>query len=141
MPIDPNSVQWDAPAPDGIQWDDAPKPSGPPVARSEKFKRGMRDPLDGAAQLLYNVLPQGVQQAGNRLNNWIADNTGLVARVGAGGADQMVREANKAYEDKRAAAGESGIDGWRLAGNVLNPVNLAAASQIPPSRWLPLDIA
>jgi hypothetical protein len=131
MPIDPGSVQWDAQAPDGIQWDDAPKPNGPPVPRSEKFKRGMRDPLDGAAQLLYNILPQGVQQAGNRFNNWIADNTGLVEHVGEGGADQMVREANKAYEAKRTAAGESGIDGWRLSGNVLNPINLAAAAQIP----------
>lgn len=136
MPIDPGSVQWDAPASAGIQWDDTPKPKGPPVTRSEKFGRGMRDPLDGAAQLLYNILPQGVQQAGNSLNNWLADNTGLVARVGAGGADQMVRESNKAYEDKRAAAGESGIDWWRLAGNVLNPINVAAATQIPRAATL-----
>lgn len=136
MPIDPGSVQWDAPALDGIQWDDTPKPKGPPVTRSEKFGRGMRDQLDGAAQLLYNILPQGVQQAGNSLNNWLADNTGLVARVGAGGADQMVRESNKDYEDKRAAAGESGIDWWRLAGNVLNPINVAAAAQIPRAATL-----
>ena len=137
MPIDPKSVQWDPVDPAAVQWDDQPpKPKGPPMSRGEKFARGMRDPLDGAAQLAYNLLPQGVQQAGNRLNNWLADNTGLVARVGQGGADQMVREGNAAYEAKRAAAGESGIDGYRLAGNVLNPANLAIASRIPQAATL-----
>lgn len=136
MPIDPNEVKWDPVPVDQVQWDDAPKPKGPAPTRTEKLTRGLRDPLDGAAQLLYNLIPQGAQQAGNRLNNWLADNTGMVARVGDGGADQMVRESNKAYEDKRAAAGEAGIDGWRLTGNVLNPANIAAAAQIPRAASL-----
>ena len=131
MQIDPNSVKWDPIPADAVQWDDAPKPKSAPMSRTQKLVQGVRDPLDGAAQLLYNAMPQGLQQAGNRLNNWLADNTGLVARVGAGGADQMVRESNKAYEDQRKAAGESGIDGWRLLGNVVSPVNLAIASKLP----------
>lgn len=137
MPIDPQSVQWDAPPADGIQWDDAPAPpKGKAPSRMDKLVRGLRDPLDGAAQLLYNALPAGVQQAGNRANNWLADKTGLVERVGAGGADQQVREGNQAYEAQRAAGGESGIDGWRLAGNILSPANLAIASKLPQAASL-----
>ena len=52
--------------------------------------------------------------AGNRLNNWLADKTGLVARLPEGGVDQQVREAEAAYQQRRAAAGESGIDWMRL---------------------------
>ncbi len=136
MQIDPNAVQWDAPPASGIQWDDTPAQKPAPMSRTRKIMQGARDPLDGAAQLLYNALPQGVQQAGNRLNNWLADNTGMVARVGTGGADQMVREANKAYEAQRAAAGESGIDGWRLLGNVVSPANLAIAAKLPQATSL-----
>ncbi len=132
MPIDPNSIKWDS-APSGdIQWDDAPKAP----TRMEKFGRGLRDPLDAAAQLLYNALPESVQQGGNRLNNWLAENTGLVGKVGQGGADQMVRDANAAYEAQRAAAGETGIDAWRLAGNVASPANLAIASRLPAAASL-----
>ena len=43
--------------------------------------RGMRDPIDAGAQMLTNALPAGVVNAGNRLNNWLAHKTGLVARL------------------------------------------------------------
>lgn len=101
------------------------------ISRSEKFAQGLRDPINGGAQLLTKVLPSSVVNAGNQLNNWLADKTGLVARLPEGGVDQQVREQEQAYQDKRKAAGESGIDGWRMAGNVLNPVNAAVASRLP----------
>lgn len=143
----PDGKRWEVEAPEGAtqeqvlsyaqqQWKQPEASKAPPMSRGEKFARGLRDPLDGATQLAYNLLPQGVQQAGNRLNNWLADNTGLVARVGQGGADQMVREGNAAYEAKRAAAGESGIDGYRVAGNILNPANLAIAARLPQAATL-----
>jgi len=58
---------------------DTPKQDGP--SRLEKLAKGMRDPLDGGAQLLTHMLPQGVVDAGNNLNNWLADKTGLVAKL------------------------------------------------------------
>lgn len=85
----------------------------------EKFGRGLRDPLDGGAQLLTNLLPKGVVDAGNRANNWLADKTGLVARLPEGGVDQQVRDSNRDYEARRKAAGEDGFDGYRFLGGLL----------------------
>lgn len=102
-----------------------------PMSRLEKIGRGARDPIDGGAQLLANLLPDSVVSAGNRLNNWLADKTGLVAKLPEGGVDQLVREDQRAYEARRAAAGESGIDGYRLLGNVVSPANAALAVRAP----------
>jgi len=100
------------------------------------FLKGLRDPLDGGAQLLTKMLPNGVVSAGNSLNNWLADKTGLVGRLPEGGVDQQVREAESAYQAQRKSNGESGIDWPRIAGNVFNPVNLALASKIPQAATL-----
>lgn len=113
---------------------DAPK--APQIARTEKLARGLADPFEGGAQLLYNALPAGVQQAGNRLNNWLADKTGLVAKLPEGGLNQAVQESEKEYQARRAAAGEAGIDGWRLTGNVISPANLALARALPTAATL-----
>lgn len=107
-----------------------------PISRTDKFVRGLRDPIDGGAQLLTNILPEGLVKAGNRANNWLADKTGLVGRLPEGGVDQQVRDTEKQYQASRTAAGESGIDGYRLAGNVFNPANLALASKIPAAASL-----
>lgn len=128
MPIDPSKVQWDeAPAidPSMVKWDEAPKPKGPAVSRTEKLAMGVTDPIHGGAQLLTKLLPDSVVQAGNRANNWLADKTGLVAKLPEGGVDAQVRKREADYQAKRTAAGESGFDGWRTFGNVVSPVNKA----------------
>lgn len=135
MPIDPKSIQWDPVDASQVQWDGG-APAADPLTKAEKFKRGLRDPLDGGAQLLTKLLPAGVVSAGNQLNNWLADKTGLVGRLPEGGVDQQVRESEAQYQQRRQAGGESGIDGWRLTGNVANPINLAAASRIPAAATL-----
>lgn len=99
------------------------------LSRLDKFARGLRDPIDGGAQLLTNILPRGVVEAGNAANNWLADKTGLVGRLPAGGVDQQVRESDAAYQAARGK--DAGIDGYRILGNVLNPVNLALGAQMP----------
>lgn len=137
--IDPRMVKWDEEKPASIdpkmvKWDDAEieKPAASkPMSRLEKFGRGMRDPFDGGAQLLTKMLPEDVVSAGNRLNNWLAEKTGLVGALPEGGVDQQVREGEAAYQAQREAAGESGFDGYRVMGNVLNPANVAIASRIP----------
>ena len=107
-----------------------------PLSRTERFTRGLRDPLDGGAQLLTKMLPDALVNAGNRANNWLADKTGLVARLPEGGVDQQVRQDEAAYQARRQAGGESGIDGYRLGGNVLNPANLALAAKLPAAAGL-----
>lgn len=115
----------------------APQASAPAMASGEgpgaleKIGRGMMDPINGGAQLLTNILPKAVVDAGNKANNWLADKTGLVWRVPEGGVDQMVRDSEREYESRRAAAGESGFDGYRTMGNIISPVNLAAAVRVP----------
>lgn len=112
-----------------------------PISRLEKFTRGLRDPIDGGAQLLTKMLPDDFVRAGNRLNNFIADKTGLVGRLdeggiadlvaggrGASGVDKMVRDSNREYDARRAAAGESGFDGYRAAGGLLPALALGAAT-------------
>lgn len=102
-----------------------------PLSRMDKLVKGMRDPIDGGAQLLANALPDGLVKGVNSANNWLADKTGMVARVPEGGIDQMSREAEDKYQAQRQAQGESGFDGWRLTGNVASPANLALAARAP----------
>ena len=102
-----------------------------PLTRTEKITTGMADPIHGGAQLLTKILPEGVVRAGNEFNNWLADKTGLVPRLPEGGVDQQVRERESEYQYRRAAAGESGIDGYRMIGNVVSPANVALARAVP----------
>ena len=102
-----------------------------PATRMDKIVKGLRDPVDGGAQLLTNMLPESVVRAGNRFNNFLADKTGMVGRLPEGGVNQQVRQGEAAYQAQRAAAGESGFDGYRLMGNVANPANLALAFKLP----------
>lgn len=108
----------------------------PKLTVLDKVTKGMRDPIDGGAQLLTNMLPEGVVKAGNRFNNWLADKTGLVGRLPEGGVDQQVREAEQAYQLSRLANGETGLDGYRIAGNFASPANFAIASRIPQAATL-----
>src|SRR5512139_2637724 len=100
--IDPRSVQWDTPDPAAIRWDDEQeKARAPGMSAVERFGMGMADPIQGGAQLLTKLLPDSVVQAGNAANNWLADKTGLVARLPEGGVDQQTREREAAYNAAR----------------------------------------
>src|SRR5574340_1176407 len=86
-----------------------PVPTEQPATTGSKVARGMIDPIEGGAQLLYNVLPQGVQQAGDKLNNWLADKGVPLARIpeknvsslvtGRGsGLNELVKQNEAAYQ-------------------------------------------
>lgn len=125
--------------PDGMTDDQiaaAIKQNMPKSEKPSSFTMGIADPIHGAAQLLTNLLPADLVERGNQLNNWLAEKTGMVAKLPAGGVDQQVREREQQYEQQRAAAGEGGIDWARLAGNVVSPVNLGAASLAPRAASL-----
>lgn len=109
------------------------EPAAPvqPMSRTDKVLKGVADPIEGGAQLLTNLLPDGVVKAGNSFNNWLADKTGLVARLPEGGINELVKQQEAEYQAKRAAAGETGFDGYRMLGNVVSPANLAIASRLP----------
>lgn len=111
-----------------------------PLSNMDRVVKGVTDPIEGAAQLLYNVLPKQVQDAGDSVNNWIADKTGLVAKIPEKnlssvvtgqktGLNALVDKTEKDYQSARTAQGESGIDWYRAAGNVISPANLLVASR------------
>lgn len=125
----------------------ADKPKGAPMSRMEKIGTGMADPIHGGAQLLTKMLPTGVVDAGNSLNNWLAEKTGMFPKLqernlsslvtgGPTGVDKLVRDRETEYQANRVAAGESGIDGYRLLGNVASPANLAIAARAPTALSL-----
>lgn len=99
--------------------------------KAEGLAMGLADPIHGGAQLLTRALPAGVVDAGNRLNNWIAKNTGLVAELPAGGVDEAVRKREAGYQSARAASGREGMDWMRLLGNVASPVNIGLGAAAP----------
>lgn len=96
----------------------------------ERFLQGIKDPFDAGAQLLTHALPSSVVNAGNKLNNFIADKTGMVAPIPSGGVDQMLNEQAAKYQ------APEGMDWARLGGNVVSPANLAIASKIPVAASL-----
>lgn len=102
-----------------------------PLTRTDRFKQGLVDPINAGAQLLTRALPSSVVSAGNEINNWLADKTGMVGRIPEGGIDQQIRQNESQYQARRTAGGESGLDAYRLGGNVFNPVNLAIAAKLP----------
>jgi hypothetical protein len=95
------------------------------------FLRGLRDPVDALAQMIDRALPSGVSSQINEINNWLADRSPLVEKLGPGGQQQYLTERERAYQAQRQAAGETGFDWGRLGGNVLSPMNLAVASRLP----------
>jgi len=95
---------------------------------SESLMQGaIVDPISGGAQLLTNLLPESVVNAGNRLNNFIAEKTGLVAPIPEGGVNELVRNQQQDYEARQG----KGLDVARLAGTVLSPVNFALGASAP----------
>ena len=102
-----------------------------PSSFVERVGSGMVDPIHGGAQLLTHMLPQSVVDAGNKANNWLADKTGLVAPVPAGGVDQMVNQREQQYQAQRAADGSTGYDWARFIGNTISPASLTVARMIP----------
>jgi hypothetical protein len=123
----------------GGGWQDAPvveSPKKAPLSGSERFGMGLADPIHGGAQLLTKMLPQGLVQAGNRANNWLADNTGLVARLPEGGVDEAVRLREADYNQRKP----EGMDWMRFAGNVASPTNIALGAAAAPARAASLGV-
>lgn len=107
----------------------------PPVSRLDRFIRGALDPISGGAQLLTNALPAGIVKTGDRLNNYLADKTGMFPRLPEGGVDQQVREQESAYQAARGPDAGS-FDPMRVLGNVLSPANLAMAARAPQAATM-----
>lgn len=100
------------------------------------FAMGLKDPIAAGVQLLSKVTPAPVESAIDRLNNWLASKGIPLATIPEGGVDELVRQQEQAYQGQRAASGATGIDWGRIAGNILNPANIAVASRLPQATTL-----
>lgn len=88
------------------------------------FVQGVMDPIYGAGQLLakgMQYLPENLTVMGRP-----------VAASARAFAEKVVPQREQQYEAARQAAGETGLDLGRIAGNVVSPVNLAAGLRAGP---------
>lgn len=90
------------------------------------FLMGLKDPISGGAQLLPRGL-EAVTSLGGLAPNPVSRFFGSEAER----VNQMVQQEEAAYQAARKAQGDTGFDVSRLAGNVINPANLAAVSRGP----------
>lgn len=116
------------------------------MSHMDRIATGMADPIHGGVQLLTHVLPDAIVQPVNRLNNYIADKTGLLATIPPGGVDELEQNREAGIQattpPTRSGGGTTldaqgrashqpttetrgGIDPDRLLGDMLSPVNLA----------------
>lgn len=105
-----------------------------------RIAKGMKDPVDGAAQLLQRMLPDGVVNAVNSAADAIGgEGTFLGDVLGIKGmtSQQMTQDimgSNAEYEAARAATGQDGVDLARIGGNIVSPVNLTMGKMLPVGK-------
>lgn len=87
------------------------------------FVMGLKDPISAGAQML----PRGLEyltslggNAPNQLSQFFGDEASRV--------DELIKAEEAKYQQARQQRGEEGLDVSRIAGNVINPVNLAAGA-------------
>jgi hypothetical protein len=105
-----------------------------------RLAKGGKDPIDGAAQFLQRILPDGVVNAVNKAADFVGGEgtfAGDVLGIKGMTPQQMtadIKGSNTEYEAARRATGQSGFDGARFTGNVLSPVNAAVGRVVPMGR-------
>lgn len=90
---------------------------------SSGFLMGVKDPISGGAQMLPRGLAYATSLGGSRPNPVSRFFESEAQRV-----DEMVRAEEAAYQQQRAARGDTGFDWARLGGNVLSPANLVPSA-------------
>lgn len=96
--------------------------------------RGFRDIPQAGSQMLMHALPESVVSKGNELIGKANDLPVIGPITRAMGIvpettqqyDQSIQNDERAYQQRRAQAGETGIDGTRLAGNIIATAPLQA---------------
>jgi len=126
------------------EWLQASAPPTPPTDRQlllasapMRLAKGMKDPVDGSAQLIQRVLPNELVNVINKAADFVGGPGTFAGDVlGIKGMttkdmDADIAGSNAEYEAARKAAGQTGFDAVRFAGNVVSPVNAATARVVP----------
>jgi len=108
------------------------QPNGAPtkrLTRTDKYVKGLLDPLVGIGQLTQHAIgPELQAKSANEMN---AMGAPMGLSVQPGQLDQQIANDEQQYQINRSAAGETGIDGYRLLGNIVNPLTLNPSAKIP----------
>ena len=94
-----------------------------PSSILDRVGTGAADFVHKSAQLISHVFPDFIAEPGRKFNNAAADWIPGIAKIPEGGIDQMVNDRENEYQAQRKAAGSTGFDWARLAGNLVNPAN------------------
>lgn len=91
-----------------------------------RFAKAMKDPIDAGAQLLprgLSAVSSGFGMFPNRVSEFLDKEAATV--------DSDIKDSEAQYQTARFKDGQSGFDGVRLLGNVVNPATLALARIAP----------
>jgi hypothetical protein len=104
-----------------------------PAPITNSYLKGLKDPLDAGAQLLPRGLSAITSLGGivpNMFSDWLDKEAAKV--------DATIKQEEQAYQANRKSQGSEGFDWGRLAGNVINPANIAvgarAAGLVAPTK-------
>lgn len=135
--IDHSQIAWDDENPQGlinpnhVQWD-KPKDGSFLASTTGRFIKGLKDPIDGAAQALAHALPDSITDAMNegvqRLNELpvIGQATKAIGLTPATSAqlDDDIMKSEQQYQLARKDAGLDGLDLARITGNIVGTLPL-----------------
>jgi hypothetical protein len=105
-----------------------------------RLAKGMKDPVDGSAQLLQRAMPESWVNAVNSAADAVGgEGTFLGDVLGIKGMSRPqltadIKNSNAEYEAARKATGQEGFDAMRFTGNVVSPVNAAVGRVMPVAR-------
>lgn len=88
--------------------------------------RGLRDPIDAMAQMLPRILGYATSLGGNVENEVSKFFAEEAAKV-----DALNLAVEQKYQEQRKKEGREGVDLQRIAGNIVNPANIAVAVRAP----------
>ncbi len=94
----------------------------------ERAAQGFIDPIMGAGQVIQNVTPDAVLNAGRKitdpiLNAVLPGEDRDTSSTSTKEYNELVRRQEAGYQAKRENAGQDGVDWARIAGTVANPVS------------------
>jgi len=109
----------------------APKPEESVSWWQRAFGQGLKDTLTGPGQLMQHLSPDAAMNVARKsMGSIVGSIPGMSERVAEDVArprtteefDEMVRSDEQAYQAARKEAGREGMDWWRTAGALANPV-------------------
>ncbi len=138
--IDHSKIVWDESGPQQlidtgqVNWGEDKQASSFLTSAAGRFVKGLKDPIDGAAQALVHALPDGVVNAMNDGVKYInelpviGETTKAIGLTPAGPKqiDEQLRNDEQQYQQARKSAGQDGMDLARVAGNVVGTLPMAS---------------